>query len=113
MNSDIDKEDKPMPRKKMDSEAIEETKEKRPRKSRKEALTEKINTYEKRVDSFQKKLDEAKSKLADFKDQLELIDNKELQKQRSDEQKKIAKFIQEKGLSFEDLEALLKNKDEE
>lgn len=97
-----------MPRgKKEDLETTIEEKEKRPRKSKKEALEAKLTIAETKLEAATKKVETLTTQIAQLKEKIELIGNKELAKSKAKEDKQIAELIRAKGLSLEELETLL------
>lgn len=80
---------------------------KRIRRSKKEILTIKLAAANEKVADLKAKLEKAEANVAKFTEELAMVDNVELRKAKEQEQKKIAQFIKEKGLSLEELEALL------
>ena len=88
--------------------ADENKKTRKPYRDRTPVLREKIEKTNNQIVTLESKLAKAKEQLAKFQSSLEMATNTELRKQKEEEQKKIAKFIKERGLTLEQLESLIK-----
>ena len=88
--------------------AEENKKTRKPYRDRTTVLREKIEKTNNQIATLESKLTKAKEQLAKFQSSLEMATNTELRKQKEEEQKKIAKFIKERGLTLEQLESLVK-----
>lgn len=88
--------------------AEENKKTRKPYRDRTTVLREKIEKTNNQIVTLESKLTKAKEQLAKFQSSLEMATNTELRKQKEEEQKKIAKFIKERGLTLEQLESLIK-----
>lgn len=97
-----------MPRtKKEEIGTVTEEKEKRPRKSKKEALEGKLVIAEEKLAVATKKVETLTAQIAELKEKIESIGNKELAKNKAKEDKQIAELIRAKGLTLEELQSLL------
>jgi hypothetical protein len=98
----------PRGRKKEGSDIMaEEQKEKRPRKSKKEALEAKLVIVETKLEAATKKVEALTTQIAQLKEKIATVGDKELAKNKAKEDKQIAELIRAKGLSLEELQTLL------
>ena len=81
--------------------------ERRPRKSKKEALEGKLTIAKTKLEAATKKVEELTAQIAQIEEKLQTIDNKELAKSKAKEDKQIAELIRAKGLTLEELQSLL------
>ena len=88
-----------------------EEKNKRVRRGRKAVLEDKITLYDRKINQLKERIALLEADRDKFKQQIEEIGNEALKKERAEEQKKITALIKKKGITLEELEALLAGKE--
>lgn len=84
---------------------------KRIRRSKKEVIEAGIQQWENKIKTYEKKIENAKSEIESLKKEKSQIEKKEKNDSNAANMKRLEKLIKDKGVSFEEVEAMLTNKD--
>lgn len=85
---------------------------KRVRRSKKEVIEGNIKQWNEKIESYEKKIESAKAEIEALKKEKEQIEKKEKEGATAAVMKRLEKLIQDKGMSFEEVEARLKDEND-